>query len=89
MSDSHIIRLLKRHAHTGGAPTCQYNLAVYYDLGHKGLRRDPVEARRLYELAAKQGHRRAAHDLWLARTGMAMVDRRTLPRSFPLVPSCR
>ena len=62
-SDSHIIRLLKRHAHTGGAPTCQYNLAAYYDFGHKGLRRNPVEARRLYELAAKQGHRRAAHDL--------------------------
>ena len=62
-SDTNLIRQLKRHAHPGGAPTCLYNLAAYYDHGHHGLRRDCTEARRLYELAAKQGHRRAAHCL--------------------------
>ena len=61
-SDEATIRGLKRRAEAGDA-SAQYNLACHHDYGRLGLPLDQAEARRLYRLAAEQGHSRAAANL--------------------------
>ena len=61
-SDEATVRGLKRGAKRGD-PSAQYNLACHYDYGRMGLPLDQAEARRLYQLAAEQGHARAAMNL--------------------------
>ena len=61
-SDEATIRGLKQRVQHGD-PAAQYNLACHYDYGRMGLPLDQAEARRLYQLAAEQGHARAAANL--------------------------
>jgi hypothetical protein len=61
-SDEATIRGLKQRMQHGD-PAAQYNLACHYDYGRMGLPLDQAEARRLYQLAAEQGHARAAANL--------------------------
>ena len=61
-SDEATVRGLRRGAERGDA-TAQYNLACHYDYGRMGLPLDQAKARSLYQLAAEQGHGRAAMNL--------------------------
>jgi hypothetical protein len=61
-SDEATVRGLRRGAERGDA-SAQYNLACHYDYGRLGLPLDQAKARRLYQLAAEQGHARAAMNL--------------------------
>ena len=64
-SDEAAIRGLRRGAERGDA-SAQYNLACHYDYGRMGLPLDQAKARRLYQLAAEQGHARAAMNLGIS-----------------------
>lgn len=52
-----------RQAATGGHVSAAYNLALILYYGEDGIARDREEAKRLFEMAAQNGHDRARHAL--------------------------
>ena len=63
-TDEDIVRNLTA-ASQRGEPRAQFNLAIIYEKGKRGVEEDLKEARRLYRLSAKQGDARGHYNLAL------------------------